>query len=68
MIHQNNLLLKRLEPAVLAIVSPHLSVVSLRLSELLADAHDRVQTSTFRTPESYPMSWHFRTAEPSKLP
>jgi CRP-like cAMP-binding protein len=47
MIHQNNLLLKRLEPAVLAIVSPHLSVVSLRLSELLADAHDRVQNVYF---------------------
>src|SRR5436190_11002208 len=47
MIHQNNLLLKRLEPAVLAIISPHLSVVSLRQSELLTDTHDRVQNVYF---------------------
>src|SRR5438874_7462770 len=47
MIHRNNLLLNKLEPAVLAKIDPHLSVVSLRLSELLADTHDRLQNVYF---------------------
>src|SRR4051794_5859324 len=47
MIHRNNLLLNKLEPAVLAKINPHLSVVSLRFSELVADTHDRVQNVYF---------------------
>ncbi|MFL6814387.1 MAG: hypothetical protein ACJ8EK_10130, partial [Bradyrhizobium sp.] len=40
-------MLNRLEPAVLAKINPHLSVVSLRFSELVADTHDRVQNVYF---------------------
>ena len=45
--HGSNLLLSRLSPATLARVVPHLSVVELVASEVLAETHQRVQRVYF---------------------
>ena len=45
--HQKNFLLNRLEPALLARIVPHLSVVELGHSDVLAETHERIEKVYF---------------------
>src|SRR5215216_6303128 len=45
--HQKNFLLNRLEPDVLAQIRPHLSLLELQHSDVLAETHQRVQKVYF---------------------
>src|SRR5437763_1763604 len=45
--HQKNFLLNRLEPELLARIVPHLSVVELGHSDVLAETHERIETVYF---------------------
>ena len=45
--HRKNFLLNRLEPAVLAEIEPHLSVVELNASQVLAETHQRIEKVYF---------------------
>jgi hypothetical protein len=45
--HRKNFLLNRLEPALLAQLEPHLSVVELHHAEVLAESHQRIEKLYF---------------------
>jgi CRP-like cAMP-binding protein len=45
--HQKNFLLSRLEPALLAEIAPHLSLLELRHGHVLAETHQRIETVYF---------------------
>ena len=45
--HQKNFLLNRLEPEFLARIVPHLSVVELGHSDVLAETHERIEKVYF---------------------
>jgi hypothetical protein len=45
--HRQNFLLNRLEPAVLAQILPHLSLVDLQHGHVLAETHQRVERVYF---------------------
>jgi len=45
--HNKNFLLNRLEPAVLAEIVPHLSLLQLNCGEVLAETHQRIETVYF---------------------
>jgi hypothetical protein len=45
--HRNNFLLSKLEPAILERIAPHLVVVNLAMSEVLAETHQRVEKVYF---------------------
>src|SRR5215216_3176396 len=45
--HQKNFLLNRLEPDVLAQIRPHLSLLELQHSDVLAETHQRIETVYF---------------------
>jgi CRP-like cAMP-binding protein len=45
--HRKNFLLNRLEPAVLAAIEPHLSLVQLQHGHVLAETHQRIETVYF---------------------
>src|SRR3954463_2244001 len=45
--HRKNFLLNRLEPALLAEIQPHLSVIELHHSQVLAETHQRIERVYF---------------------
>jgi len=45
--HRNNFLLSRLEPALLAQIEPHLSLVALHHNDVLAETHQRIEKVYF---------------------
>src|SRR5215212_8847514 len=45
--HRNNFLLSRLEPALLAQIEPHLSLVALHHNDVLAESHQRIEKVYF---------------------
>src|SRR5215212_10368338 len=45
--HQKNFLLNRLEPDVLAQIRPHLSLLELQHSDVLAESHQRIEKVYF---------------------
>jgi CRP-like cAMP-binding protein len=45
--HRKNYLLNRLEPALLAEIAPHLSLIELRHQEVLAETHQRIEKVYF---------------------
>src|SRR5215216_1738025 len=45
--HQKNFLLNRLEPDVLAQIRPHLSLLELQHSDVLAETHERIEKVYF---------------------
>ena len=47
MSHKKNFLLNQLEPAVLAEIVPHLSLLQLHCGEVLAETHQRIETVYF---------------------
>ncbi len=47
MTHRRNFLLSRLEPAVLAKIEPHLSIIELHQNDVLAETHQRIEKVYF---------------------
>ena len=45
--HRNNFLLSRLEPALMAQIEPHLSLVALHHNDVLAETHQRIERVYF---------------------
>ena len=45
--HRNNFLLSRLQPALLAQIAPHLSLVALHQNDVLAETHQRIEKVYF---------------------
>jgi len=58
--HRKNFLLNRLEPGLLSEIEPHLSVVELNASQILAETHQRIEKVTFPIPASFPALLNLR--------